>query len=91
MTSDMQRIIKTANNFNTIIGVCVNKYDVNIENTKKIERYCEEYNLPVVGRIPFDQQAVKAVNTGITIVDIDCVAGEAVKEVFRNTIDMLLK
>ena len=89
--SDMQRIIKTANNFNTIIGVCVNKYDVNIENTKKIERYCEEYNLPVVGRIPFDQQAVKAVNTGITIVDIDCVAGEAVKEVFRNTIDMLLK
>lgn len=87
--SDMERIIKTAEKFQTKIAVCVNKYDTNIENTKKIEDYCQENNLSFVGRIPFDPDAVKAVNNGQTIADTDCKAGLAVKDVFDNTINIL--
>ncbi len=89
--SDMERIIKTANNFKTRIGICINKYDTNLGNTIKIERFCTENNLPIVGRIPFDLEAVKAVNNGLTIVDVDCAAGHAAKSVFKNTMDVLLK
>ncbi len=88
--SDMERIIKTAINFKTTIGICINKYDTNLENTKKIEKYCEENNLPLVGRIPFDLETVKAVNDGKTIVDVDCYSGNAAKSVFKNTMDILL-
>lgn len=88
--SDMERIIKTANNFKTPIAICINKYDTNVEKTKDIEKYCQTNNLPIVGKIPFDLDAVKAVNNGMTIVDVDCSSGHAAKSVFRNTVDIIL-
>lgn len=88
--SDMERIIKTAQTFHTRIAVCVNKYDTNLENTQKIKTYCEQMNLPYTGSIPYDKNAVKAINDGKTIVGIVCDAGLAVRKVFNNTIRVLL-
>ncbi|MDF2530476.1 MAG: ATPase [Clostridia bacterium] len=87
--NDMERIIKTAKKFQTKTAVCINKYDTNIENTEKIELYCTKLNLPFVGRIPFDASAVKAINNGQSIVEIDCMAGRATKEVFGKAIKIL--
>ena len=70
--SDMERIINTASGFGVKTVVCVNKFDTNVANTEKIEKFCEEQGLPFMGRIPFDFGAVKAINNGQTIVDIDC-------------------
>ena len=39
--SDMERVIKTAAKFGTKTAVCINKYDTNIGNTKKIEEFCK--------------------------------------------------
>ena len=87
--SDMERIIKTADTFKTKIGVCINKYDTNPANSEKIENFCKEKNLPFAGKVPYDAKAVKAINNGQTIVDIDCPSGSAVKEVFRKTMNIL--
>ena len=87
--SDMERIVRTAKTFHTKLAVCVNKYDINLENTKKIEQFCSENSLPLVGRIPFDPEAVRAVNSGITIVDIDCAAGRAVAAVYEKVKEIL--
>lgn len=87
--SDLERIIKTAERFQTRMAVCINKFDTNIENTEKIESFCLRHQLHVVGRIPFDTDAVKAINSGQSIVDLDCGAGRAVKEVFHNTSKIL--
>lgn len=84
--SDMERIIKTAEKFQTKIAICINKFDTNIENTEKIELFCKKLKLPFVGRIPFDADAVKAINNAQSIIDIDCAAGRAAKEVFSKTI-----
>jgi len=88
--SDMERIIKTAEIFQTKTAVCINKYDTNPENTKQIESFCRTKLIPFVGCIPFDQDAVRAVNNGQTIVDIDCTSGRAAREVFSNTMKLLL-
>lgn len=80
--SDMERIIKTAEAFNPIIAVCINKYDTNIELSNKIKAYCAQKNLAVLGEIPFDNNAVKAINENKTIIDIDCPSGDAVKFIF---------
>ncbi len=87
--SDMERIIKTAEVFGTKTAVCVNKYDTNPANTEKIEEFCLSRGLPFVGKIPFDTEAVKAINNGMTIVDVDCRSGRAAREVFKNTMEVL--
>lgn len=87
--SDMERIINTAARFGTKIAICINKFDINIENTKKIERFCKGRGLKFVGRIPFDSEAVRAINNGQTIIDIDSISGTAVKLIYEETIKFL--
>lgn len=87
--SDMERIIKAAAKFQTKMAVCINKYDTNMKNTQKIESFCQDLNLPFVGRIPFDPDAVKAVNNGLSIVEMDCSSGRAAKEVYDRSIKIL--
>lgn len=89
--SDMERIIQTAEKFHTKIAVCINKYDTNLGNTTKIESFCQKLNLPLAGRIPFDPDAVKAINNSQSIVDIECAAGSAVKDVFDKTRKVLFE
>jgi len=87
--SDMGRILHTAEIFHTPTCVCVNKADVNYELTKQIERFCEEKQIPFVGTIPYDPQAVTAINDGITIVEIDCPSGRAVRQIYAETLRLL--
>ncbi|HHT67251.1 MAG TPA: 4Fe-4S binding protein [Erysipelotrichaceae bacterium] len=87
--SDMERIIKTARTFETQIAVCVNKYDSNILHTQKIENFCKEEGIVFTGKIPFDENAVKAINNGQTVVDIDCPSGLAIRKVFKETMLLL--
>ncbi|HZX21647.1 MAG TPA: ATP-binding protein [Clostridia bacterium] len=89
--SDMERIINTAKKFGVKIAVCINKYDTNLANTGKIKSFCKEHDLPFVGRVPFDPQAVEAINNGQTIVDIDCTSGVAAKEVYEKTMQILFE
>ena len=89
--SDMERIINTAAKFGTKTAVCINKYDTNIANTERIEQFCNTQGIPYIGSIPFDSNAVKAINNGQTIVDIDCISGTAVKEVYRKTMNLLFE
>ena len=87
--SDMERIINTAERFRTKIVVCINKYDTNIEHTESIEEFCKERGLPLLGRIPFDSDAVKAINKGQSIVEIDCASGRAVRAVYEKAMELL--
>ncbi len=89
--SDMDRIIKTAAKFGTKTAICINKFDSNLENTKKIEDLCKEEGLAFMGKIPFDSEAVKAINNGQTIVDIGCISGTAVKTVYSRTMEFLFE
>ena len=83
--SDMIRVIETAHKLEAKVAVCINKYDINHENTTMIIDYCQKLSVPFVGMIPYDHNAVKAINDAMTIVDIDCPAGKAVKEVYKKT------
>jgi len=87
----MERIIKTAEAFQTRVAVCINKYDTNLENTNKIESFCQSKMIPFAGSIPFDADAVKAINNGQTIVDIDCASGRAAREVYDKTMQLLFE
>ena len=87
--SDMERIIKTAVKFQVKIAVCINKFDININNSQRIEEFCKKSNLPYVGKIPFDSNVSKAINRGLSIMDIDCPASRATELVFNKAIEIL--
>ena len=88
--SDMKRILETAKKFNVETGVCVNKFDTNKENTERIDEFCKENQINFFGKIPYDPEAVKAINKVQSIVDIDCPSGEAVRKVYGRTMKILL-
>ncbi len=87
--SDLKRLCRTAESFQARLAVCVNKYDVSTEHTDAIETFCRQRGLPFVGKIPYDPQAVEAVNTGCTVVDTDCPAGRAVRMIYRELLELL--
>ncbi len=87
--SDLERIVKTAQTFHTQVVVCVNKADTNMTNTGKIKAYCDDLGIPFVGTIPYDKCAVTAINEGKTIVDRECQAGLAVRQVFNKVMSQI--
>ncbi|MDP8233807.1 MAG: ATP-binding protein [Candidatus Saelkia tenebricola] len=66
---DADRVIKVAKYFDVPVKLIVNKYDLNEEMTEKIEQYCQDNNIGLVGKIGFDKAIVKAMVEGKTIVE----------------------
>jgi len=78
---DLERVVGVANHFNIPVMVCINKYDINPDNTSKIEGYCSENNLKMAGKILYDPQVTKAMVNKKSIIEYPC--GEVSKEITR--------
>lgn len=57
---DLERILGVAHHFEIPAVVCINKYDINLDNTKKIEQYCKNNSIKVVGKLPYDTIVTEA-------------------------------
>ena len=64
---DMKRAIELAAHFKVTAMVCVNKYDLNPEQTQAIEELVKKQNMTFLGNIPFDPVFTKAMVRGKTI------------------------
>lgn len=66
---DMDRILGLCEHFQINALVCVNKYDINEENTGKINQYCKDRNIPIAGYVPYDNIMTEAMIYGKPVVD----------------------
>src|SRR4030043_781013 len=66
---DLERVLGVCQHFGVPALVCINKYDVNEDNTHQIERYCLNQGVEVVARIPFDNTVTKAMVAGLPVVE----------------------
>jgi len=66
---DLDRIIGVCHHFGIPALVCINKYDLNEENTHQIESYCSDRGIEVVSRITFDNVVIEALVQGIPVVE----------------------
>lgn len=66
---DLERIVGVAHHFGIKGAVCINKYDLNLIITQKIEEYCRHNNIELVGKIPFDISVTEALVRGLPIVE----------------------
>jgi MinD superfamily P-loop ATPase len=68
---DMARVIDLCRHFKVPAMVCINKFDLNPENTAVIENMARDGGLPMVGRIPFDASFTRAMIQGKTLPEYD--------------------
>jgi len=76
---DADRVISVAKHFGILAKLIVNKYDLNLDMTKKIDQYCKDNNIDVIGKIPFDKGVVEAMVLGKTIIEYK--SGQAKKAI----------
>jgi len=49
--------------------VCINKFDLNLDQTSAIEKLASENNISAVGRIPFDPVFTESMVKGQTVLE----------------------
>jgi MinD superfamily P-loop ATPase len=87
---DATRVIKVARHFSVPVAMIINKYDLNQKMTDTIETYCKENDIPVLGKIAFDESVVKAVTQTKTIIEYgESQVKDTVTEVWQNVTALL--
>jgi len=76
---DMERVLGVCKHFDVPALVCINKYDINEENTVAIQNYCRTNGVEVAAMIPFDNVVTEAMVKGISVVEYS--KGRVTKEI----------
>jgi len=58
---DLVRVYELTKKFRLKVSVVINKYDLSMEMTSKIEEFCVENNIDLGLKIPFDKRMVEAI------------------------------
>lgn len=90
-THDMHRILQTVEHFGVPAMVCINKADIYPEGAEQIETFCQEHQLPMIGRIPFDASIVAAILAGepVTAFEPESPASLAIAAIWEGLIQVL--
>jgi MinD superfamily P-loop ATPase len=88
---DLERVLGVCEHFGIPPLVCINKHDINEDNTRQIERYCLNKGIRVAAKIPFDNVVTEAIVQGLPVVEYT--RGEVAREIesLWGTIDMVMK
>jgi len=83
---DMERVAQLTAHFKVPAMICVNKFDLNIELTREIEKYAEQKGIACLGRIPFDPIFTKAMIQAQTVFEYDgrSSVGEAIRSTWQR-------
>lgn len=66
---DAGRVVDVAEFFNVPVKAIINKFDLNPDMTKRIEKWFESKNVQVLGKLNFDKAVVESVVEGKTIIE----------------------
>jgi MinD superfamily P-loop ATPase len=66
---DLDRVLGVCHHFGVPALVCINKYDINEDNTRQIEKSCLAQGVEVAARIPFDSAVTEAMVAGLPVVE----------------------
>ncbi len=85
---DLKRVAELADHFKVPCMVCINKYDLNPDQARAIEKLAEKKNMAILGRIPFDPVFTESMVRGQTIVEYAGAsdAGLCVKHIWEQVI-----
>jgi MinD superfamily P-loop ATPase len=68
---DLKRVLYLADHFNIPRGIVINKYTLEDNFCKKIERYAKSKNIPILGKLPYSNDFVQSTIKMKPVVDIN--------------------
>ena len=66
---DMKRVLEVTDHFEIDASICINKADINQDKTEEIKEFCRKADVPVLGELPYDDVATKAMIEGKTVTE----------------------
>jgi MinD superfamily P-loop ATPase len=82
---DMERVLAVCRHFGVSAIVCINRCDLDEENTEKIEKYCLSKSVPVVGKVPYDKVVTEAMVKGLPVVEYsDGLVSQEIKKIWKE-------
>jgi MinD superfamily P-loop ATPase len=83
---DMERVAQLAAHFKVPVMVCVNKFDLNFDQTEAIEKLAKENSITTVGRVPFDPVFTESMVQGQTVLEYvgNSKIRSSIVEIWRN-------
>ena len=89
---DLERVLGVCYHFGIPALVCINKYNINEENSRQIETYCHAQGANVVAKMPFDNVFTEAMVHGLPVVKYsDGTVSQQVKRLWQNVAEILTK
>ncbi|HOO65223.1 MAG TPA: ATP-binding protein [Synergistaceae bacterium] len=81
---DLERVYELCKHFRIPAYLCVNKADLNAENTQKIRAFGEEKGVQWLGEIPYDASVTRAMIRTVPVVEMpDSSAGKAILTIWE--------
>ncbi|MCK8827661.1 4Fe-4S binding protein [Natroniella acetigena] len=89
--ADLKRVLEVVDHFNILPLLVINKYDLNQDLALEMEAFCKENEISLVGKIPFADTIVKAMEQGELVVDYapDSEVARAIREIWVQTKEKL--
>ena len=83
---DLKRVVQLSyGHFHIPTFVCVNKYDLNIDISDKIEKFCQIENIDFVGKIIYDKIVTQAMVQGKSIIEFsDGAVAKDITNIWKN-------
>ena len=66
---DAERVIGVCQHFKVPAMLCMNKYDLNVEMTEKMENFCNANGVELAGRLPYDNITTEAMIAGKSVTE----------------------
>ena len=67
---DLERVAALCRHFQMAFAVIINKYDLNPDETARIEDFCHDESYPVLARLPHDPLITKAMVQGLVVTEL---------------------
>jgi len=85
---DMERVAALADHFHVPAMICVNKFDLNLDNTQMIEKVAKKMNMTALERIPFDPIFTESMVYGKTVLEFNgkSETGKVIEKVWSQII-----
>lgn len=79
---DLERVISLTNHFSIPTAMCINKWDLNPEMTRRIEDKARQLGAQIVGRIRYDRAVTQAQMQARAVVETDAPSAEDIRNIW---------
>jgi MinD superfamily P-loop ATPase len=66
---DLERVVQLAGKLGVPVVAAINKWDVSPGTSARIEELCTRLSVPMIGRVPYDDDVTAAQVSGVAVVD----------------------